>query len=58
MVISAVKMLDEHQIVQLKELAEIADPKHPDMNCFTSSTPNESTDPDTILFMHWAHGDH
>jgi hypothetical protein len=51
-------MLDEHQIVQLKELAEIADPKHPDMNCFTSSTPNESTDPDTILFMHWAHGDH
>jgi ectoine hydroxylase-related dioxygenase (phytanoyl-CoA dioxygenase family) len=49
--LGGVKMLDEHQITQLrKELAEIADPKHPGHELFYEFHSNESTDPDTILF--------
>ena len=49
--LGGVKMLDEHQIVQLrKELAEIADPKHPGHELFYEFHSNESTNPDTILF--------
>jgi ectoine hydroxylase-related dioxygenase (phytanoyl-CoA dioxygenase family) len=44
-------MLDEKQIEQIqKELAEIADPKHPGHKLFYEFHSNESTDPGTILF--------
>ena len=49
--LGVVKMLDEHQIVQLrKELTEIADPKHPGHELFYEFHSNESTNADTILF--------
>jgi len=49
--LGGVKMLDEHQIVQLrKELTEIADPKHPGHELFYEFHSNESTNADTILF--------
>jgi ectoine hydroxylase-related dioxygenase (phytanoyl-CoA dioxygenase family) len=49
--LGGVKMLDEHQITHLKkELADIADPKHPGHELFYEFHSNESTNPDTILF--------
>ena len=49
--LGGVKMLDEHQINHLKkELADIADPKHPGHELFYEFHSNESTNPDTILF--------
>jgi ectoine hydroxylase-related dioxygenase (phytanoyl-CoA dioxygenase family) len=49
--LSGVKMLDEKQVEKIrKELAEIADPKHPGHELFYEFHSNESTDPSTILF--------
>jgi ectoine hydroxylase-related dioxygenase (phytanoyl-CoA dioxygenase family) len=49
--VSGIKMLDEEQVEQLnKELAEIADPKHPDHELFYEFHSNESSDPDAVLF--------
>src|SRR5215471_29530 len=49
--VSGIKMLDEDQTATIrKELAEIADPKHPGHELFYEFHSNESTDPSTILF--------
>jgi ectoine hydroxylase-related dioxygenase (phytanoyl-CoA dioxygenase family) len=49
--LSGIKMLDEKQVEKIrKELAEIADPKHPGHELFYEFHSNESTDPSTILF--------
>lgn len=52
-----IKILEEEQVDQLnKELAEIADPSHPQHKLFYEFHTNESSDPNTILFHslgHW-----
>ncbi len=49
--LSGITMLDEKQVNTIrKELAEIADPKHPGHSLFYEFHSNESTDPDSILF--------
>lgn len=49
--VSGIKMLNDKQIEIIQnELAEIADPKHPDHTLFYEFHSNESTDPSTILF--------
>jgi ectoine hydroxylase-related dioxygenase (phytanoyl-CoA dioxygenase family) len=49
--LSGVKLLDTEQTESIKkELAEIADPRHPGHELFYEFHSNESTDPSTILF--------
>lgn len=49
--VSGIKLLDEKQVETIrKELAEIADPKHPGHQLFYEFHSNESADPSTILF--------
>ncbi len=49
--LSNIKILDEGQVDQLnKDLAEIADPNHPDHELFYEFYSNASTDPDSVLF--------
>jgi len=49
--ISDIKMLEPEQVEELnKELAEIADPKHPAHALFYEFHSNESSDPDAVLF--------
>ncbi|HEX5168971.1 MAG TPA: phytanoyl-CoA dioxygenase family protein [Cyclobacteriaceae bacterium] len=52
-----IKVLDDKQVEQLNnELAEIADPDHPQHQLFYEFHTNESSDPDSVLFHslgHW-----
>ena len=49
--LGGIRMLDDQQVEKIKkELAEIADPKHPGHELFYEFHSNESTDPSTILF--------
>jgi ectoine hydroxylase-related dioxygenase (phytanoyl-CoA dioxygenase family) len=55
-----VKLLDEWQVDRLnEELAELADPDHPQHHLFYEFHSNESSDPDSVLFHslgHWRIG--
>ena len=49
--LAGIRMLNEHQLDALRrELAELADPKHPGHKLFYEFNQNESADPDQILF--------
>lgn len=55
--LSGIKMLDNNQVgILRKELAEIADPKHPAHYLFYEFHSNQSEDPNSVLFHslgHW-----
>jgi hypothetical protein len=55
--VSGIKMLDENQVKVInRDLAEIADPLFPGMNCFMNFIPMNQQIHRRSFFMHWVHG--